>query len=180
MQNAAVYKLVLASCKSSLILPAIKTKILFVCLGNICRSPLAEGIFNEIIYKNNTSHLFDIDSAGTSGLHRGQLPDPRTLKNAKSNGLTLTHKARQFRSSDFMEFDYLIAMDDSNLRDILEKKPEGESNAKLIKMRSFDMEDINADVPDPWYGGDRGFEEVYQILKRSCLHFYESLLIKKT
>lgn len=137
---------------------------------------MAEGIFKDIIEKNNTSHLFEIDSAGTSGLHRGQLPDPRTLKNALDNGLNLTHRSRQFNSNDFLEFDFIIPMDDSNHGDILTLKPNGESKATIVKMRNFDVEFKNDDVPDPWYGGEKGFEEVYQILLRSCQKFYDSLI----
>ena len=159
---------------------AIKTKILFVCLGNICRSPLAEGIFNDIVNKNNTSNLYETDSAGTSDFHCGELPDPRTLKNAMKNGLTLTHKCRQFKKSDFYEFDHIIAMDDSNLKDIIKLKPADETRAKIIKMRFYDPLNKNANVPDPWFGGEKGFEEVYQILKRCCLNFYKALEMKET
>ena len=153
----------------------IKTKILFVCLGNICRSPLAEGIFNEIIQKNKTGHLFETDSAGTSDFHCGELPDHRTLKNAKANGLILTHKCRQFTKNDFYEFDHIIAMDDSNLRDILKLKPAEDNRAKIIKMRFYDPSNKNANVPDPWFGGEKGFEEIYQILERCCQNFYKVL-----
>lgn len=158
----------------------IKTRILFVCLGNICRSPLAEGIFLDIIENDNTSHLFEVDSAGTSDFHIGELPDHRTRKNAKANGLDLVHRGRQFTRDDFYNFDFIVPMDDSNLRDITELKPKEEVNVEIIKMRFYDPLHQNSNVPDPWFGGERGFEEVYQILKRSCLNFYESLQLKKS
>ncbi len=145
-------------------------------MGNICRSPLAEGIFNSLIEKNKGSQHFETDSAGTSNYHIGKLSDPRTLKNSRANGLNLTHRARQFKTSDFYEFDYIIAMDDSNLNDILKIKPDGELNVKLLKMRHFDPINKNADVPDPWFGGEKGFEEVYQILNRCCQNFYNSIV----
>ena len=155
---------------------AIKTRIHFVCLGNICRSPLAEGIFNDIIEKNKTTHLFDVDSAGTSNYHIGELPDPRTRKNAKANGLDLVHRGRQFSKHDFHNFDFIIPMDDSNLRDIMDLKPKEDIEAQIVKMRFYDPLNKNANVPDPWFGGEKGFEEVYQILKRSCQNFYEEVI----
>lgn len=148
-------------------------------MGNICRSPLAEGIFNAIINNNKTSHLFETDSAGTSDYHIGELSDPRTRNNAKTHGLQLVHKARQLKSEDFTDFDYLIAMDDSNLKSILELNQNKESKVKIYKMRFFDPTNQNADVPDPWFGGEKGFEEVFQILERSCRSFYNSLCSEK-
>ncbi len=137
---------------------------------------MAEGILNDIIEKNNTKHLFEIDSSGTGNYHIGETPDPRTIKNASANGILLTHKCRQFNLQDFYDFDYIIPMDDSNLKNILLQKPKDKLSTKVIKMRFFDPLNKNSDVPDPWFGGEQGFEKVYQILKLSCQNFYDSLI----
>jgi len=136
---------------------------------------LAEGIFKEIINNNKLGHMFEIDSAGTSSLHEGQFPDLRTLKNAKLHGLNLTHKSRPFVQNDFYNFDYIIVMDDSNLKNVNNLLPNNDLEFKLLKMRFFDEINTNSDVPDPWFGGEKGFEDVYQILKRCCQNLYISL-----
>lgn len=119
--------------------------------------------------------MFEIDSAGTSSLHEGQFPDLRTLKNAKLHGLNLTHKSRPFVQNDFYNFDYIIVMDDSNLKNVNNLLPNNDLEFKLLKMRFFDEINTNSDVPDPWFGGEKGFEDVYQILKRCCQNLYISL-----
>jgi len=146
-------------------------KVLFVCLGNICRSPLAEGLFKKKVMERGLEDDFKIDSCGTAAYHIGEQPDERSAENALQNGVVLDHKGRQFTESDFDEFDYIIAMDKSNLRNIqsLEKNRTG---YELVLMRNFDEQGINQDVPDPYYGGDNGFQEVFEILDRST----ESLL----
>lgn len=120
--------------------------------------------------------MFKVDSAGTGNYHIGEQPDPRTLKNARANGVILNHKCRQFVEQDFYDFDYIIAMDDSNKANILKIKPEAELNVKIIKMRQYDPLQKDTNVPDPWFGGEKGFDEVYQILLRSCKNFYDSLI----
>ncbi len=120
--------------------------------------------------------MFEVDSAGTGNYHIGEQPDPRTLKNARANGVILNHKCRQFVEQDFYDFDYIIAMDDSNKANILKIKPEAELNVKIIKMRQYDPLQKDTNVPDPWFGGEKGFDEVYQILLRSCKNFYDSLI----
>lgn len=151
-------------------------KILFVCLGNICRSPMAEGIFLDLIEKKEISNDFFVDSAGTGAYHVGELPDNRMREIAYSHGILLTSKARQFIKEDFNEFDYILAMDESNFKNIIKLQPKN-PNAEVILMRNFDEKAIiDKNVPDPYYGGIDGFEEVYQILLRSNQKFLSSIL----
>lgn len=140
------------------------TKILMVCLGNICRSPLAEGIL-----QSKLSEDFIVDSAGTGGWHAGQQPDKRSISTAKNRGLDITHqRARQFKKSDFDFFDHIFVMDNSNYKDVLTLAPneEAKSKVKLILNEIFPNE--NVDVPDPYYGGQDGFENVFDMLDQAC------------
>ena len=140
------------------------TKILMVCLGNICRSPLAEGIM-----RSKLSEDFTVDSAGTGGWHAGELPDKSSIATAKNRGLDITNqRARQFKKSDFDTFDHIFVMDNSNYKDVLALAPneEAKSKVKLILNELFPNENI--DVPDPYYGGEDGFENVYEMLDQAC------------
>lgn len=151
-------------------------KILFVCLGNICRSPLAEAIFNDKVSKKGFSDKMSSDSCGTANYHTGKLPDHRSVEIAEKNNIPIDHSARQFQVNDAKEFDYILAMDQSNYRNILHEisyKPDG-----LLLMRSFDLLGKDLDVPDPYYGGLDGFEDVYQILDRSIEKLIEFLIEK--
>jgi len=152
-------------------------KVLFVCLGNICRSPMAEGVFKELVSKNGLSEQFEVDSAGTGAYHIGKLPDPRMMETAKFHGINLTSKARQVHQSDFTKFDFIVAMDKSNYHDLLANAPD-DATAKIVMMRKFDPNPEDGNVPDPYYGGVEGFENVYQILTRSCEKFLESIQSK--
>ena len=139
-------------------------KILMVCLGNICRSPLAEGIM-----RSKLSNDFIVDSAGTGGWHAGELPDKRSISTAKNRGLDITsQRARQFKISDFNTFDYIYVMDNSNYKDVMALAPndEAKSKVKLILNELFTNE--NVDVPDPYYGGQDGFENVFDMLNEAC------------
>jgi|SRR6185437_7823951 len=139
--------------------------IVFVCLGNICRSPLAEGIFLKMLKDEQLESKFYVDSAGTSAYHLGEQPDARSCEVAENHGITLFHEGRQLNYSDLHKFDYIIAMDNNNYRGI---KALGEAKGQVILMRDFDTQGQGKDVPDPYYGGKDGFEEVYQICYRSC------------
>lgn len=143
----------------------MKTKILMVCLGNICRSPLAEGILASKL----SSEHFTVDSAGTGNYHIGKKPDPRSIQVAKQNGIDISkQKARQFTAQDFIDFDYIFAMDGSNYKNILAiaPNPKAELKVKLILNELFENE--NADVPDPYFGLENGFEIVYNMLNEAC------------
>lgn len=152
-------------------------KVLFVCLGNICRSPLAEGIFKDLVKKKGLSDKIFCDSAGTANYHIGKDPDHRSCDVASRYKITLEHKARQFFENDFEDFDYIVAMDRSNFENIKRLKAQGSIEGKVFLMRKFDpLKDKEEDVPDPYYGGLSGFEEVYKMLLRSCENLLEYLL----
>ena len=150
-------------------------KVLFVCLGNICRSPLAEGIFRFKVSERGLKDQFKIDSCGTSDFHIGEKPDERSVANAKKNGVDYMHRGRQLKKSDFYDFHYILPMDDLNLRDIEKLKPQ-DATAKVMKMRALDDGDQNGDVPDPYYGGENGFQLVFDILDHSTDKLLEELI----
>lgn len=144
-------------------------EISFVCLGNICRSPLAQGVFQNLVNQKQLEQKIIVTSAGTSGWHIGDLPDERMCRTAQSKGIQLESRARQFQSADFNRFNLVLAMDHSNLARLEEIAPSNLSPEKLMLFRSFDPEcNGNQDVPDPYYGGAKGFEEVYSMVKRTC------------
>ena len=150
-------------------------KILMVCLGNICRSPLAEGILASKLPKNK----FSVDSAGTGSWHIGRAPDERSIAVAKKHKLNIaTQKGRQFSKQDFETFDYIYVMDNSNYNDVvaLSKNPEHSQKVQLILNELFPGE--NVDVPDPYYGLANGFEAVYQMLNDACDIIAEKLIAK--
>lgn len=151
-------------------------KVLFVCLGNICRSPLAEATFNNLVKQRGLQGNLWSDSAGTSTYHLGEQPDERTFEVAEKNGLALNHLGRQIKANDFKEFDYILAMDESNYRDILQfAKNKGIQLRKdqVLKLRRFENSNADLDVPDPYFGGMKGFDQVYGILNRSISGFLD-------
>ena len=150
-------------------------KILFVCLGNICRSPLAEAIFISKINERKLSAGFNVQSCGTANYHIGHSPDPRTIRNAKKNGIEINHIGRQLSEDDLDSFDYIMAMDASNLRNIFRLEHAMENSHKIFLMRSHDPFGKDQDVPDPYYGEEKDFQEVFDILNRSIESFVESL-----
>jgi protein-tyrosine phosphatase len=145
--------------------------ILFVCHGNICRSPAAEGTFKHLVNKKGLSQLFKIDSAGTASYHTGEQPHTTTVNVAGKRGITLDHRARQFKKKDFDEFDYILTMDQINHEDIV-RQSNGAIKALVMKFRYFDPvvknRSIPPDVPDPFYGGKDGFEGVQDIMDRTA------------
>lgn len=151
-------------------------QILFVCLGNICRSPLAEALLRKKIEDAGMSEHFFVDSAGTSNYHIGQPADIRTRKNAVLHGIDIIHAGRQIQSQDLDEFDMIIVMDKSNLRDVKLLVSNKTQESKIKKMRDFDLLAPGEDVPDPWYGGEESFEEVFRILDRSTEHLFKKLI----
>lgn len=144
-----------------------------VCLGNICRSPLAEGIL-----RSKLSNNFIIDSAGTGGWHAGELPDKRSIEIAKKKGLDITNqRARKFTKNDFSEFDFIYAMDNSNLKDILQLAPNENAKKKVYLILNELYPNENKDVPDPYYGQNDGFEKVYTMLNEACTNIAKKLTI---
>lgn len=145
-----------------------KYKILFVCLGNICRSPAAEGIFKKMVEENNLSNQIIADSAGTSGYHNGELPDPRMRSHGARRGYKFNSLSRKFMLSDFDDFDIILAMDDNNYHNILNMATDIESENKVIRMADFLSNHLNDHIPDPYYSGADGFELVLDLLEDGC------------
>ncbi|NGP89154.1 low molecular weight protein-tyrosine-phosphatase [Fodinibius halophilus] len=146
-------------------------KICFVCLGNICRSPTAEGVFQHLITKEDLGNYFEVDSAGTSAYHIGESANSKSQRTANKHGIKLHSKARQFKPFDLDYFNLVLAMDNENLKNV-ERMANESHTATIGRMRDFDPQPGDGEVPDPYYGGPEGFENVFQIVKRSC----ESLL----
>ncbi|MBI2521903.1 MAG: low molecular weight phosphotyrosine protein phosphatase [Bdellovibrio sp.] len=145
-------------------------KVLFVCLGNICRSPSAEAAFIAEVKRQGLSSEIAIDSAGTIGHHAGEKADPRTIKHGKLRGLEITSISRKFDSkTDFATFDYIIAMDDANVRDLKILDPSGMCHCKIYKMTDFKVTRTENIVPDPYYCGPEGFELVLDIVQDCSL-----------
>ena len=152
------------------------TRICFVCLGNIVRSPFAENLFRHLAEEIGVEQKYQVDSAGTSAYHVGEEPDRRMRQVAAQHGFHYTGRARQFEQDDFENFDVIIAMDETNRRNLLRMARTPEHKAKVRMMRQFDPNGSASDpVPDPYYGGIDGFEKVYRILERSIKGLLEKL-----
>lgn len=149
-------------------------KICFVCLGNICRSPTAEGIFQHLINERGLEDFFEVDSAGTSAYHIGESANSKSQRTAQKHGITLHSKARQFQQSDLDYYDLILAMDNENLSNV-KQMASGNHEDKIGRMRDFDPRPGDGEVPDPYYGGPEGFENVFQIVKRSCQQLLDEL-----
>ncbi len=142
-------------------------KVLMVCLGNICRSPLAEGIMLKLIKENNIN--MRVDSAGTSNYHIDEAPDKRTIANAAKHDVDLKSlRARQFKASDFEKFDKIYVMDNSNMANVLALAKNEEHKAKVDLLLNASNPGMNLEVPDPYFGGEQGFEDVFQMVYKAC------------
>ena len=145
-----------------------QTSICFVCLGNICRSPTAEAIMLQLLKQHKITSII-VDSAGTSAFHVGEEADARSRKAGEARGYQFVSRARQFTAQDLKRFDYIVAMDTQNLRNIRALCTDQNERDKTYLLRDFDPRSpSNASVPDPYYGGSRGFEEVIDICLRGC------------
>jgi protein-tyrosine phosphatase len=163
------------------------TRVLFVCLGNICRSPTAEGVMRALVAREGLSDSIQLESAGTGGWHVGSAPDERATAAALARGVELEGRARQVRPEDFDEFDLLLAMDGENLRELRRLASDEEQRAKVRLLREFDPAsaprgagvDAGAggelDVPDPYYGGVDGFDEVFELVRAACEGLLEQI-----
>ena len=153
-----------------------KIKVLFVCLGNICRSPSAEAIFRGFVKRKDMGELFEIDSAGTSGYHQGEPSDARMKKHALKRGYQLTSLSRKFDpTKDFDYFDIIIAMDRDNLHDLRQMATIKAEEEKLYLMTDYSSEYDYDYVPDPYYGGDQGFELVIDLLEDASNGLFKHL-----
>jgi protein-tyrosine phosphatase len=146
-------------------------RILFVCAGNICRSPTAEGVMRSLLRAEGLEDRIEVDSAGTGAWHAGEPPDPRATEAARTRGVALDGAARQVAAADFDRFDLLLAADRENLRALLARAPDASARAKVRLLREFDPVSAAAgdlEVPDPYYGGRHGFERVLDIVEAAC------------
>lgn len=154
-----------------------KTRLLFVCLGNICRSPAAHGVMQRIVDEKGVADRFEIDSAGLYGGHAGDLPDPRMRVHAQRRGLNLTHRSRQVKESDFDRFDIIVAMDDSNYDRLRSMAPTPDDERKVVKMADFFTLHPWADcVPDPYYDGAQGFENALDLIEDGCENLFQCIM----
>lgn len=145
-------------------------------MGNICRSPAAEGVFRKLVESEKLGNEIEIDSAGTIGYHTGELPDARMRKHATQRGYELTSRARQFNPAiDFDYFDYIVTMDDDNISDITNLDKRGIYKSKIFKMCDFSSDKSIKEVPDPYYGGSDGFEFVLDLLEDSTKNLLEKI-----
>lgn len=154
----------------------MKKRILFVCLGNICRSVTAEEIMRTRLKEAGLHHDIEVDSAGISSWHAGELADPRMRHHAARRGYELTHRSRPVAYADFFDFDLILGMDDSNMQALRDMAPGAEEEKKLHRMTDYCVRHAGADhVPDPYYGGDQGFERVIDLLEDACSGLLASL-----
>lgn len=152
-----------------------KIKVLFVCMGNICRSPTAEGVFNRLLQDNQAQDLFEIDSAGTHAYHVGEPPDERAQETARKRGIDLSYiRGRKFDVSDFEDFDYILAMDTSNYKILTQVCP-SHLRHKVKRFLDYAPKRKERDVPDPYYGGDNGFEHVFDLVADASQGFYDDV-----
>ena len=151
-------------------------RILFVCLGNICRSSSAEGVMRSMLEKKGIDDEFIIDSAGILSYHEGELPDARMRMHAARRGYNLTHRSRPVKTEDFYHFDLIIGMDDRNIDDLKDRAPSPEECKKIRRMTDFCVQMSHSDhVPDPYYGGAEGFEYVLDLLEDACIGLLEEV-----
>lgn len=152
-----------------------KYKILFICLGNICRSSSAEEIMRTLVRRAGMEKEIAVDSAGILSYHQGELPDPRMRAHAARRGYTLTHRSRPVTTDDFYDFDLIIGMDDRNVDDLRERAPGVEEETKIRRMADYCVHKVVDYVPDPYYGGASGFENVLDILEDACAGLLEAI-----
>jgi protein-tyrosine phosphatase len=151
-------------------------KVLFVCMGNICRSPTAEGVFRHVIQQQGTADRFLVDSAGTHAYHVGEQPDRRAQQTARARGIDLAFiRARKVTRSDFAEFDYILAMDSDNYQNLLAICP-AEYEDKVQLFLDYATNSHEQDVPDPYYGGQQGFEHVFDLVEDASHGFHNNVM----
>ena len=150
-------------------------KILFVCLGNICRSSSAEEVMRTFVKREGLEEKIEVDSAGILNYHQGELPDSRMRMHAYHRGYELTHRSRPVCTEDFLNFDLIIGMDDRNIQDLKDRAPSPEAEKKIHRMTDYCHTKLVDYVPDPYYGGAQGFETVLDILEDACEGLLEEI-----
>jgi protein-tyrosine phosphatase len=155
--------------------------LLFVCLGNICRSPTGEGVMRHLVEEEGVSEFFEIDSAGTGSWHIGDPPDQRSVAAAAARGIVISGRARQVTGADFEHYDLILAADRYNYRDLQAIAPTDEDEAKVRMLREFDPMSTpdDLDVPDPYYGGPSGFDDVIDLVVAACRGLLDDVLAGK-
>jgi len=159
-------------------MPTHPVRVLFVCLGNICRSPTAESVMRALVHEAGLEDSIELDSAGTGGWHVGSPPDERATETASARGIALEGAARQVCAEDFEDFDLILAMDSSNLAELRRMAPDEQTRARIRMLRELDPASAglnDLDVPDPYYGGPRGFEDVLDVVQAACVGLLEEL-----
>ena len=151
------------------------TRVLFVCLGNICRSPLAEGVFQSLLRARGLGRHYAVESAGIGAWHAGEAPDRRALAVARKYGVELSSRARQIAAPDFSDSHWVIAMDRENLTELRVLARTHGGGARIHLLREFDPEPGDRQVPDPYYGGPEGFDRVFTMVHRSCTALLDHL-----
>jgi len=162
--------------------PPRPVRLLFVCLGNICRSPTAEGVMRTLVARDGLADSIELESAGTGAWHVGSPPDRRASQTAAARGIALDGAARQVRPEDFEDFDLLLAMDRQNLRELQQLAPGESERAKVQLLRRFDpasqsLDIAELDVPDPYYGGPGGFDRVFDLVQAACKGLLEQIRV---
>ena len=140
-------------------------RVLFVCLGNICRSPAAEAVFRTLVERDGSGHLFEIDSVGTGGWHEGERADPRSRAEGERRGHSVDSRARQVRADDLTRFDLIVCMDRANHEALVSA---GAPASKVRLLLDWHPEDEHREVPDPYYGGEDGFVHMYELIETAC------------
>ena len=156
-------------------------RVLFVCLGNICRSPTAEAVMRALACEAGLADVLELDSAGTAAYHVGEPPDRRSAAAGARRGIVLDGHARQVRIEDFEDFDLLVAMDRSNRDDLLALAPDGDAAERVRLLREYDPAAVAArtlDVPDPYYGGPNGFDDVLDVVTAACRGLLDDLEVR--
>ena len=152
-------------------------RVCFVCLGNICRSPTAEGVMRRLVAEAGHEDEIEIESAGTAAYHAGELPDPRSREESLRRGIRLESHARQFQADDYARFDYVLAMDSENMDNLQSLCDGTQDRERLHWLRSFDPASKQTlDVPDPYYGEEDGFDEVLDMLEEGCPVILQTLM----
>ncbi len=155
------------------------TKVLFICLGNICRSVAAEGVFSSMVAEAGVSERIVVDSAGLIDYHEGELADARMRRHAAQRGYRLTHRSRPVRPEDFRTFDLIVAMDEQNIRGLGSIAPAPDLMQKVVRMTAFLTRHEAECVPDPYYGGEEGFELVLDLLEDACAELLRQILSRE-